>query len=91
MFIGHYSAGLVAKAVDPRIPLGALFVATQIVDIVWCILVMTGIEETLMVRMKMNHAVSPLDNPNKIVETRRNIARLKTEVRTRQIQEQSAK
>ena len=48
-------------------------------------------EETLMVRMKMNHAVSPLDNPNKIVETRKNIARLKTEVRARQIQEQSAK
>ncbi len=48
-------------------------------------------EESLMIRMKMNHAVSPLDNPNKIVETRRNIARLKTEVRTRQIQEQSAK
>ena len=48
-------------------------------------------EETLMVRMKMNHAVSPLDNPNKIVEIRRNIARLKTEVRARQIQEQSEK
>jgi large subunit ribosomal protein L29 len=48
-------------------------------------------EESMMVRMKMNHAVSPLDNPNKIVETRRNIARLKTEVRARQIQEQSAK
>jgi len=48
-------------------------------------------EETLMVRMKMNHAVSPLDNPNKIVETRRNIARLKTEVRSRQIQEKSEK
>ena len=48
-------------------------------------------EETLMVRMKMNHAVSPLDNPNKIVETRRNIARLKTEVRARQIQEQPEK
>jgi large subunit ribosomal protein L29 len=48
-------------------------------------------EETLMVRMKMNHAVSPLDNPNKIVETRRNIARLKTEVSARQIQEQSEK
>ena len=48
-------------------------------------------EETLLVRMKMNHAVSPLDNPNKIVETRRNIARLKTEVRTRQIKEQSEK
>jgi large subunit ribosomal protein L29 len=48
-------------------------------------------EETLLVRMKMNHAVSPLDNPNKIVETRRNIARLKTEVRARQIKEQSEK
>jgi len=48
-------------------------------------------EETLMVRMKMNHAVSPLDNPNKLVETRRNIARLKTEVRARLIKEQSEK
>jgi len=41
-------------------------------------------EENMLVRMKMNHAVSPLDNPNKIGETRRNIARLKTEVRARQ-------
>jgi large subunit ribosomal protein L29 len=48
-------------------------------------------EENMMVRMRMNHAVSPLDNPNKIVETRKNIARLKTEMRTRQIQEQSEK
>ncbi len=48
-------------------------------------------EESMMVRMKMNHAVSPLDNPNKIVETRKNIARLKTEMRDRQIKEQSAK
>ena len=48
-------------------------------------------EESMMVRMKMNHAVSPLDNPNKIVETRKNIARLKTEMRVRQIKEQSAK
>jgi large subunit ribosomal protein L29 len=48
-------------------------------------------EQTLMVRMRMNHAVSPLDNPNKIVETRKNIARLKTEMRARQIKEQSEK
>ena len=48
-------------------------------------------EENLLVRMKMNHAVSPLDNPNKIVEIRRNIARLKTEMRARQIQEHSEK
>jgi large subunit ribosomal protein L29 len=44
-------------------------------------------EENMPVRLRMNHAVSPLDNPNKIVETRRNIARLKTEIRARQIQE----
>jgi len=48
-------------------------------------------EVSMLVRMKMNHAVSPLDNPNKIVETRKNIARLKTEVRARQIQEKSEK
>jgi large subunit ribosomal protein L29 len=48
-------------------------------------------EESMMVRMKMNHAVSPLDNPNKIIETRKDIARLKTEVTARQNQEQSEK
>jgi len=48
-------------------------------------------EENMLVRMKLNHAVSPLDNPNKIVETRKNIARLKTEMRARKIQEQSEK
>ncbi len=48
-------------------------------------------EENLMVRMRMNHAVSPLDNPNKIGETRKNIARLKTEMTARLIQEQSEK
>ena len=48
-------------------------------------------EENMLVRMRMNHAVSPLDNPNKIVEARRNIARLKTEVRARQLNEQTEK
>lgn len=48
-------------------------------------------EETMLVRFRMNHAVSPLDNPNKIVETRRNVARLKTELRARQIKMESEK
>jgi large subunit ribosomal protein L29 len=48
-------------------------------------------EETMLVRLKMNHAVSPLDNPMKIVETRRNVARLRTEMRARQIKQQSEK
>ena len=42
-------------------------------------------EVNLLVRMKLNHVVSPLDNPQKIVQTRKNIARLKTELRQREI------
>ncbi len=48
-------------------------------------------EENMMMRMRMNHAVSPLDNPNKIVETRKDIARLKTEMTARRNQEQTEK
>ncbi len=48
-------------------------------------------EQNLLVRMKMNHAVSPLDNPNKIRETKRNIARLKTELSARQANGQTEK
>ena len=46
-------------------------------------------ELNLLSRMKMNHAVSPLDNPNKISETRKTVARLKTELKVRQLQQQS--
>ncbi len=31
-----------------------------------------------LVRMKLNHAISPLENPMKIKQARRNIARLTT-------------
>jgi large subunit ribosomal protein L29 len=34
-------------------------------------------EKATLVRMKLNHAISPLDNPIKIKYTRRNIARSK--------------
>jgi large subunit ribosomal protein L29 len=37
--------------------------------------------------MRLNHAVSPLDNPNKIGETKRDIARLKTELKARKLNE----
>lgn len=40
-------------------------------------------EKALLSRMKMNHAVSPLDNPLKISEARKLIARLSTELRQR--------
>ena len=38
-------------------------------------------EKNLIFRQKMNHAISPMDNPMKIRETRRNIARLETILR----------
>ena len=46
-------------------------------------------EKELMVRLKMNHAVSPLDNPMKIKVSRRNIARMQTEMVKRQLSENS--
>jgi large subunit ribosomal protein L29 len=46
-------------------------------------------EKTQLTRLKLNHAVSPLDNPLKITETRKNIARLKTELRKRELNENS--
>ena len=35
--------------------------------------------------LKLNHAISPLDNPLQIKEVRRTIARLATELRQREI------
>jgi len=37
-------------------------------------------------KMKINHAVSPIENPVKIKESRRLVARYKTELRKREIE-----
>ncbi len=37
--------------------------------------------------MKLNHAISPLDNPMQIKAIRREIARLNTELRRRELNE----
>lgn len=42
-------------------------------------------EKTALVRMKLNHAISPLENPQKIKESRKTVARLMTEMRKRDI------
>ncbi len=42
-------------------------------------------EKETLVRMRLNHTVSPLDNPMKIRDTKRNIARLLTEARKREL------
>jgi len=44
-------------------------------------------ERTTLTRMRMNHAVSPLENPLKLRESRRLIARLKTELSKRELNE----
>jgi len=43
-------------------------------------------ETALLVKLKLNHAVSPIENPLKIKVTRKNIARLHTELRKRELQ-----
>ncbi|WP_346857177.1 50S ribosomal protein L29 [uncultured Draconibacterium sp.] len=45
------------------------------------------IEKENLVRLRLNHAVSPLENPNKLKESKQNIARLKTILRERELNE----
>ncbi|HOK97574.1 MAG: 50S ribosomal protein L29 [Bacteroidales bacterium] len=42
-------------------------------------------EKLMLTKLKINHAISPLDNPMKIRHTRRDIARMLTELRKRQL------
>lgn len=44
-------------------------------------------QRAVLVRLRINHKVSNLDNPNKIKESKRFIARLKTELRKRELSE----
>ncbi|HSN50528.1 MAG TPA: 50S ribosomal protein L29 [Bacteroidales bacterium] len=44
-------------------------------------------EKTMLVRMKLNHAITPLDNPQKLKQAKLTIARLLTELRAREINE----
>jgi len=44
------------------------------------------IEEQLQLgKLTLNHAVSPIENPNKITAQRKTIARIKTEIRKREL------
>jgi large subunit ribosomal protein L29 len=40
-------------------------------------------EKNTLARLKLNHAITPLDNPLKITSTRKNIAKLMTELSKR--------
>ena len=44
-------------------------------------------EQQQLVKLKLNHAVSPIENPQKIKEQRKTVARLMTELRMRELKE----
>ena len=46
---------------------------------------MLDADQKELIKMKFSHKVTPLDNPRMLKEMRRNIARLKTQLRTRQL------
>lgn len=43
------------------------------------------VEQVELNRMKLNHAISPVENPNLIKKHKRNIARILTELRRREM------
>lgn len=59
MFIGHFAVGFGAQRFAPQVSLGTLFLACQLADIVWPVLVLAGIE-TFEIRPGIT-AVTPLD------------------------------
>jgi len=59
MFLGHFGVGFAAKRAAPQVSLGTLLLASQLVDLVWPILLLAGVET---VRVDPgNTAVTPLD------------------------------
>jgi large subunit ribosomal protein L29 len=46
-------------------------------------------EKTMLVRLKLNHAISQLDNPQKLRQSKLTIARLMTEKRQRELNKKS--
>lgn len=62
MFIGHHAAGFLGKRFAPRVSLGTLFAAALLLDLVWPLLLLAGIEH---VRIDPgNTAFTPLDFSN---------------------------
>lgn len=59
VFIGHYAVGFAAKQLAPKTSLGTLFLSVQLVDLLWPIFLLLGLES---VRIDPgNTVVTPLD------------------------------
>lgn len=59
MFIGHFGAGLAAKKFDSRPSLGTMFMASQFIDLIWPLFILTGIEKVAI--EPGNTAFTPLN------------------------------
>ena len=49
MFVGHYGVSFAAKKAEPAIPLWVLFIAVQLLDVLWAPFVLLGIEKVRIV------------------------------------------
>src|SRR6266498_4133308 len=49
MFVGHYGVSFAAKKAEPAIPLWVLFIAVQLLDVMWAPFVLLGIEKVRIV------------------------------------------
>ena len=49
MFVGHYGVSFAASRVAPTIPLWALFIAVQLLDVLWAPFILLGIERVQIV------------------------------------------
>ena len=59
MFIGHFGVGLAAKKIDSKPSLGTLILASQFIDLLWPIFLLSGIEKVQI--EPGNTAVTPLN------------------------------
>lgn len=59
MFVGHFGVGLAGKALTPRTSLGTWFAAVQLLDLIWPLFLLLGVEH---VRIAPGHTrLTPLD------------------------------
>lgn len=49
MFLGHYATGLAAKKISPQTPLPLLLLASQLIDHLWPVFLLLGIERVQIV------------------------------------------
>lgn len=59
MFVGHFGVGFAGKAAAPRASLGTLFLAAQLIDLLWPTLLLLGLEK-VEIRPGITR-VTPLD------------------------------